>query len=280
MSAALIAGVLAAVAYGSGSVLQAAATRRSSGLRVLAQPLYLLGLGLDLVGWLLSLLALRSLPLFAVESLLSGSLAVTVVLARVVLGVRLRRVDVAAVVLVVAALAVLAVAAGEQPAGSPPGGFTRALLVIAVVLVLVTVVAYRSWGATVLAVIAGLGYAGAALAARGAHGIGAGGGGAAGSDANGAGALWQVVTQPLALVIVLCGGVAALAYVRAVEHGAVGPVTALVAVVEVVVPGVVGVAALGDGVRAGWAPVSVLAVCVALVGCVVLANSPGQRAAA
>lgn len=264
MSAALIAGVLAAVAYGSGSVLQAAATRRSSGLRVLVQPLYLLGLGLDLVGWLLSLLALRSLPLFAVESLLSGSLAVTVVLARVVLGVRLRRVDVASVVLVVAALAVLAVAAGEQPAGSPPGGFTRALLVAAVVLALLMALAYRTWGPTVLAVIAGLGYAGAALAARGAHGTGT---------------LEQIVTQPLALVIVLCGGVAALAYVRAVEHGAVGPVTALVAVVEVVVPGAVGVAVLGDGVRAGWGPAAVLAVVVALAGCVVLANSPGQRAA-
>ena len=91
MTLGLLAALAAAVGYGSGSVLQASATRHRSGLRVLLQPLYLAGLVLDLLGWLLSLVALRSLPLFAVQSLLAGSLVVTVVLARVMLGVRLQR---------------------------------------------------------------------------------------------------------------------------------------------------------------------------------------------
>jgi hypothetical protein len=265
MTLALVAAVGAAIGYGAGSVLQAAATRRKSGLRVLAEPLYLIGVALDLLGWLASLVALRSLPLFAVQSLLAGSLVTTVVLARIVLGVRMRPTDRVAVVAVTGALAVLALAAGEQPAGAPPAGFTGAVVAGACVLAVVAAVAYRSGGATVLAALGGLGFSGAALAARGAHG---------GADG------WHVVLQPLAVAVVLCGVAGALAYVRALERGAVGPATALVAVIEVVVPGVVGVAVLGDSVRAGWPLAAIVATVVALAGCVVLAGSPGQRAAA
>ncbi len=265
MTLGLLAAVVAAVGYGSGSVLQAAATRRGSGLRIVLQPLYLAGLALDLLGWLLSLVALRSLPLFAVQSLLAGSLVVTVLLARVMLGVRLRTADRVAVVAVVGALTVLALAAGEQPAAAPPGGFTSIVLGAAVVLAVGVAMAHRSGGAVLLATLGGLGYSGAALAARAAHGGTTG---------------WQVLLQPLALAIAVFGAAGALAFVRALESGAVGPAMALISVVEVVVPGAVGLAVLGDGVRSGWGVPAVAAVVVALAGCVVLAGSPGERATA
>lgn len=265
MTLGLLAALAAAVGYGSGSVLQASATRHRSGLRVLLQPLYLAGLVLDLLGWLLSLVALRSLPLFAVQSLLAGSLVVTVVLARVMLGVRLRTADRVAVVAVVGALTVLALAAGEQPATAPPSGFTGTVLAAAVVLAIGVAVAHRAGGAVLLATLGGLGYSGAALAARGAHGGTSG---------------WQVLLQPLALAIAVFGVAGALAFVRSLETGAVGPAMALISVIEVVVPGAVGVLVLGDGFRSGWAVPTAAAVVVALAGCVVLAGSPGQRATA
>jgi len=70
-----------------------------------------------------------------------------------------------------------------------------------------------------------------------------------------------------------------LAYLRALERGPAGGVAALSSVVEVLVPGVVGVAVLGDTVRAGWAVPVALAVVAAVAGCVVLARSPASVAA-
>lgn len=84
----------AALCYGIGSVLQADAARRtaaSAGLdpRLLARLLrsgrYLVGVGADGAGFLLSLLAVRTLPLFVVQSVVASFLAVTAVLAAVLL---------------------------------------------------------------------------------------------------------------------------------------------------------------------------------------------------
>lgn len=264
MILALAAAVAAAVGYGVSTVMQAVATRRASGLAAVRQPLVLGGFAIDGVAWLLSLLALDHLPLFVVQAVLASSLVVVVLLAARVLGARLRRVDRGAIGVTVAALVVLAAGAGEQPAPPPPAGFTPAMLVAAGALALATLAAYRSGHPLLLAVLGGLGYSGAAVAARGAHA---------------SGGLLDTVWQPLALVIVVCGAVGALAYLRALERGPVGAVAAVVSVLEVVVPGAVGVLVLADTVRAGWAVPVLLAVAAAVAACGVLALSPANEAA-
>ncbi|WP_327009962.1 hypothetical protein OHA72_23640 [Dactylosporangium sp. NBC_01737] len=110
-----------AVGYGIASVLQAAGAQQGEGmLRTLRAPAYLGGVTLDLLAWLASLAALRTLPVYQVQAVLAGSLAVTVVVARFALAARLRTVDVAAVAVTVAALALLAAAAGRRTRRSPP----------------------------------------------------------------------------------------------------------------------------------------------------------------
>lgn len=264
MILALAAAVGAAVGYGVSTVMQAVATRRASGLAAVRQPLVLGGFAIDGASWLLSLLALDHLPLFVVQAVLASSLVVVVLLAARVLGARLRRVDRGAMGVTIAALVVLAAGAGEQPAPPPPAGFTPVMLAAAGVLALATVAAYRSGPPVLLAVLGGLGYSGAAVAARGAHA---------------SGGLLDTIWQPLALVIVACGAVGALAYLRALERGPVGAVAAVVSVLEVLVPGAVGVLVLDDTVRAGWAVPVLLAVAAAVVACGVLALSPANEAA-
>jgi hypothetical protein len=106
---------MGATGYGIASVLQAIGARRGSGtLRTLRDPAYLGGLGLDLLAWLASPVALRTLPVYQVQAVLAGSLAITVAVARIVLAARLRAVDVAAVAVTVVALAALAVSSGPQ----------------------------------------------------------------------------------------------------------------------------------------------------------------------
>ncbi|MBO9570085.1 MAG: hypothetical protein J7503_14860 [Cellulomonas iranensis] len=264
MVLALLAATVAAVGYGVSTVMQAVATRRAQGLTALRQPLVVGALVVDGAAWLLSLVALDRLPLFVVQALLASSVVVVVLLARTVLGAPTRGRDVGAIVAVVGALVVLAAGSGEQPAVTPPSGFTTGMLVASGVLVAATVAAYARGGALLLATLGGLGYSGAAIAARGAHA---------------SGGLLDTVLQPLAIAIVACGAVGVLAYLRALERGSAGSMAAVLSVTEVVVPGAVGVAVLGDTVRAGWAVPVVAALVLAIAACVVLATSPASVAA-
>ena len=78
----------AAICYGVASILQALAARRSAAvegldprllLRLLHSWQYLVGLALDGLAFLLSIAALRSLPLFAVQAIVASFLAITAV---------------------------------------------------------------------------------------------------------------------------------------------------------------------------------------------------------
>jgi hypothetical protein len=260
MTLALVAALVGMVGYGVGSVLQALGAARASGPAVLRHPAYLAGLGCDAVAWVASLVALRYLPLFVVQSLLAGSLGVTVLLGRVVLRTRLRARDGAAVAVVAVALAVIAGAAGTQSAQPAPAGFTVAMLLTLLGTVVVGAALYGRSGSLPLAALAGAAFSGAALCARAMPGpIG-----------------WALLVEPLALGVVAFGVVGAVAYARSLERGPVGPATAVLWVIEVVVPGAVGLAVLGDTVRAGWALPAGLAVVAACAACVVLAG--GQPA--
>ncbi|MEZ0448777.1 hypothetical protein [Cellulomonas sp. ICMP 17802] len=264
MTLAVLAAVVASIAYGVSTIMQAVATRRTAGLAVVRQPLVIAAFAVDVLAWLLSLVALHRLPLFVVQAIIASSLVVVVVLARVVLGTRMRPVDRVAVVVVVAALVVLSLAGGDQPAVTPPDGFVPTMLVVSVVLAGAFAAAYRHGPPLLLATIAGLGYSAAAIAARAAHA---------------SGGLVDTVLQPLVLVIVVTGVVAALAYLRALERGPVGAAAATVSVLEVVVPGIVGMVVLGDVVRHGWDVAAVVGIAAALAGCIALATSPANAAA-
>jgi hypothetical protein len=117
----LLGALLAALAYGAATVLQAVAVRRVARLPT-GTPLlrrartgwpYAVGLALDGLGFLASVAALRTLPLFLVESAVAASVAVTAVLSVLLLHVRLGAAEVVALAVVGVGLAGLAFAAAE-----------------------------------------------------------------------------------------------------------------------------------------------------------------------
>jgi drug/metabolite transporter (DMT)-like permease len=243
-----------ALGYGAGSVLQARAAARAHGPVVLIHRAYLAGLGCDAVAWLCSLLALRTLPLFTVQATLAGSVAVTVVLGHFTLNDPLRRRDVLATAAVVASIVVVVAAAGRQSSAMAPTWFLAATVSAAPVLALVLVGVYRQ-GTLVLATVAGVAYSGAAVCARSLADVHLGPG---------------LLLRPLAWALVGFGLLGALAYARSLERGPVGPATAVLWLVEVIVPGALGVAVLGDRVRPGWAAPAGMAVVVAVLACVAM----------
>ncbi|MFI5954023.1 hypothetical protein [Cryptosporangium sp. NPDC051539] len=295
--------VAAAVAYGAASLLQAVGARRArSALVVWREPAYLAGLGLDAIAWLMSLVALRTLPIYLVQTVLAGSLAVTAVGARMVLGARLRRVDVGAIAVTVAALGLLAATSGTQSGDtfSRPAAF--ALAAASVVLALAgwaaaaaaarprPAVAARPRPAT--AARPGPADGAARPRSAGADGeVTAGAGGAAATCAALAGAgfggaaiavrglrfegNWPA--EPALWALVVFGVAGALLYAVALEHGDVARVTAVLWTVEVIVPSIAGFAWLGDTVRPGWAPAAAAGFALAIGAALVLARSPAQE---
>lgn len=263
MIAGLLAAAAGAVLYGIGSVLQAVGVRQSSGrgrgtVGAVLQFAYIAGLGCDLTAWVVSLVALRRLPVFVVQALLAGSLAVTAILAAATVGTALGRTDWYAIVAVVGALAVVGASGGVGRAPVPSAAIVIGL-VTAVLVVAVAVAAACRWASPpVTAALAGLAYGGAALAAR---------------VVPPAGHLAGYLGQPLAWAIVGFALIGTYAYAFSLEHGDVGVVTAALWVLELIVPGVIGVVLLGDRVRPGWTMPAVVASAVAVGATIILARS-------
>ncbi|MBB2987774.1 hypothetical protein [Terracoccus luteus] len=273
----LLAVVLSALAYGSATVLQAVGVRalartprRPLGAWLTAGRWYVVGLVLDLGGFLASVVALRTLPLFVVESAVASSVAVTAVLSSLVLGQRLVACERLMLLVVLVGLVGLAVGAEPGPGLRPPAVTTllvaSVLVVAALVVVALRVPREGRVGLVVLSAAAGLGFGGVGVAARVLVWPTAEGGVA--------GQVAHLVTDPVLLALVAHGILATVAYALALERGSATTVAAVTFAVETVVPSAVGLVWLGDAVRpgGGWVAVVTLGFAATLGGAVGLAG--------
>ncbi|MEU5421519.1 hypothetical protein ACFY1P_27580 [Streptomyces sp. NPDC001407] len=259
-----------AVCFGTASVLQAVAARASapgsgSGvdpmllLRVLRQWRYLAGLALDGLGFLLELVALRSLPIYAVGAALAASLAVTAVVASRVLGVRLSGVEWAAVCVVCGGLAMLGLASGAEGHRTGSTALRVGTLAVAAAVLGLGALAGRLPGrsrAAALGLGAGIGFGVVEVAVRLVDDFSVRG----------------VLTNPAAYALILGGGAAFMLLTSALQRGSVTAATAGMVLGETLGPAVVGVAWLGDGTRSGLEPLAVAGFVLAVLGALTLAR--------
>ncbi len=256
------------VCYGTATVLQAAATRSvdagsDSGvdpallLRALRQWRYLVGVGLDGLGFLLQIAALRLVPIYVVAAAIAASLAVTAIVAAWVLSTRLSTMEWAAVAVVCASLAMLGVAAGPEGSGHGPPGLGWALLVVAAVVFVAGAAAGRLGDrsrALVLGLGAGAGFGVDEIAVRLIDTI----------DPTKA----SFYANPAVYALVAGGAAGFLLLTSALSRGSVTTAVAGMVIGETVGPALVGVAWLGDKTRdgLGWMVVTgfVIAVAAAL----------------
>lgn len=265
----LVGALAAALCYGVASIMQAVAASRTETtaaldprllVRLAGQWLYVGGVAIDGLGFLCSLVAFRSLPLFLVESALAASIGVTAALSALVLHVKLARVEVVALVGLTIGLVLLAVSAlpGSSTVLSETGQWII-LAGLALVLVAAGLVAklggrYVGVG---LAAVAGLSFSGLGLAAR---------------------AMvipdpwWHLVGEPLAWAVAGYGLVGMLLFTSALQRGSVTTVTALTFGIETTVPTLLGLLFLGDKARPGFAVPAALGFVLAVVGSLALAR--------
>lgn len=259
----------AAVCFGTASVLQAVAARAAepgtgSGvdtallLRALRQWRYLAGLGLDGVGFILQIIALRHIPIYAVGAALAASLAVTAVVAARLLRVRLSRTEWGAVAVVCVGLVMLGLASGEEGTLEGSLALKLGLLAVAGLVLLVGAVAGglpdRSRALT-LGLAAGTGFGVVEVAVRLIDDISL-----------------STLANPALYALLLGGGSAFLLLTSALQRGSVTAATAGMVLGETIGPAVAGVAWLGDRTRDGLTWLAVTGFAVAVAGALALAR--------
>lgn len=277
MNLALVAVFASAAATGTATVLQARAARQvptadrlDAGLlvRLVRNRTYLVALVFLATGFALSILALRSLPLFIVQAGRASSLGVTAVLAVVLLKSRLRAPEVVAVLVVAAGLVSLALSAGPERAAAVGIGVRVGLLVAALaVALLAAVVTRRTSGRTsgvLIAFLAGLCFGILALGARILRGF----------------APPVLLTDPAAYAMAVVGLLGLLLSVTALQRAAVVTVTATMVGTETVVGAALGLILCGDEPGPGRTPYAVAGFGLALAGALALARfgSPAEEA--
>jgi drug/metabolite transporter (DMT)-like permease len=253
-----------ALSFAVGSVLQkvGAPPQDALGLRrlvrhILTSRVYLLGTGLDLLGFVLTAVAARLMPLFAVEGILSTSVGITAVLAAWLLGERLGVAGKVAVSLMVAGLVLLSVTAAPETGGTL--GLPLIVLAAGGIALLGFVAAYdriaRSRATpAVLAVVAGVAFGVWAAVPRLTHD---------GPAANAVGAVFVVIGL--------------IAYSAALRRGTTVSMMAITVAAESVLPALCGLA-VGDRARPGAAGGAiagyVLAVASAIAIAIISRESP------
>jgi drug/metabolite transporter (DMT)-like permease len=258
--------VIATVLNSIAGLMQSNATRHVTRHRSLAtQPWYVAGLVVDGGGWVCTVLALRHLPVFVVQAVQGGAIALTAIGARLIWGSTLRTIDRVAVGACVAGLVLVSASAGGgRPATT--AWVSTLVLVPACAALVVALLALRSSGrAWPLAVIAGLGFGATSLAVR------------AVDLPAGDGVVPGLLAHPATYLVVAFWVLGLIGYSRALELSSLAQVTAVMLVTEVIAPGFIGIALLGDSVRAGWWCPMLTGLGIAVAGIAMLAGSPTQQ---
>ncbi|MFW0797601.1 hypothetical protein AAFP30_27615 [Gordonia sp. CPCC 205515] len=271
----ILAAVLAALSYGTASVLQArgaqsverheaAAPTLRSTITAMLTASFLAGMALDAVGFTGSMVSARLIPLFLSQTIISANLAVTAVLAVVVLHTRLSRRDWTAIGVVVVALVVLSFTAGDEGHEGDHYRLGWMCLLAALGLFAVAHLLIRQYGdriAIIAGLIGGVLFGMLAIAVRIVPGI----------DPFDPAA---VLTSAAFYAILVGGGGGFYLFTIALQTGSVQGASAAIVVGETVIPGVVGILVLGDTTRPGWGIVALIAFIAAVAGAVTVASSP------
>ncbi|MEI2712708.1 MAG: hypothetical protein V9G04_05270 [Nocardioides sp.] len=266
--AGLAAALGAALVYGIGAIVQARAVRTlPSGTDDLVafvrdgvrQPLIWLTLAMYGLGFALHAVSIWLLPLYLSQAGIAMSLPVTALCAGLI-SERVATGQWGALLLVVGGIAMLSLGAGSAGSTDMSWSYGAACLAGSVLLGILTLSGVVKSGAG-LGLLAGLGYAGVAIAVRGLE--------AWPLDAGG---------YLAAIAAVLFGVFAFWAYSRGLDNADVSVSTATMVVGETVGPALVGVLWLGDGIRDGWTPWVVIGLIVAMLGSITVGHGAEERA--
>ncbi len=264
-------------AYGVANLLQSHAATRTTEhaslhpkllLRLAGHRTYVLGIGCQILGFVLAFFARKDLPLFLVQASVAAGLGVTVVLGVLFVHWRLPRAEIALLGVLFGGVAALVFAAA--PAPSLPGGplLTVGLVAALAGIALAGAFAARMRGvpaSVVLGSLAGLNFGAAAIASRPLANVGA---------------LATFASDPLLYLLVAHSLVGQLLLALAMQRGSTTAAVAAMDAATAVPAAIVGLTLLGDKIvpGRGWiAVIGFLATLGAVAGITRFAEPQPQR---
>ena len=265
---ALLCALATTLCYGVSTVLQAIGARReaqSHGLdpallaRLVKQGPFMAGLALDVAAVGFTIVALRHLPLFAVQSAIAASVAVTAIVASRVFGSRLGRGEWFAIGGIGVGLVLLAFSAGPEvpPHVSVAGRLVLLGVVVAVAVVSVPAARLRGrQGAMVLGALSGVAYGTANTALRVIQSFNP----------------TKLIVNPASYVALIGAAAGVLLIATALQRGSVTAATGALVVSETLLPSIYGAIVLGERPRPGWLPVALIGFVVTISAAVSLSR--------
>jgi hypothetical protein len=272
---AYLAAFATAVLYGVSAVIEDTAAKRvptsgaggrRSAVRATLSPVYLCGMVLSVAAWASALIALRSLPLFAVQSISASSIGVVVLITWIHKGHAPSRFEGALLVGVGIGLVALAVSATNGHALRTGWVFRWAIWAGVVAVVVMAIAASHvsgPRGTALLGGVSGLADSGLALCARAMHVH--------------RHHLIRLLTDPLALALIPFAVIGIVAFAAAMQRGAASAALACQQAVVTVVPSAIGLAVLGDRARSGFIPLTIAGFAMTVVSLLVLTLSSTHR---
>lgn len=218
---------------------------------------YLLGIGCQVLGYLLAVFARRDLPLFLVQASVAAGLGVTALLGVLVLKWRLPRAEVALLALLIVGVVALVLSAHPGPPHKVTGAVLMGLVAVLVLVPLAGLFAARLHGppgAVALGALAGVAFGAAAVASRPLVNLDS---------------LDQALSDPLLYLLVAHSIVGQLLFGLALQRGSTTSAVAAMDAAFAAPPAAVGLLLLGDRIEPGreWlAAVGFLVTLAAVVG--------------
>jgi hypothetical protein len=264
-------GVGCSICYGAATIFEQVAVKRhativsfkaSQLLKIVRQAPYILGTTLDLLGWLLFLLAARRLPLFLVLSFGALSLVVTVVLARAYLSIKISHSHKLAILSIIGGTFLLGIAARPSSVYIHTVNiyFRLAVEVFLIPVLIAGLLLLKSSKErhvpTFLALLAGLCFGATGILARVirfSH-----------IDE-------RFIFRPLFLSLVVYGIFGAIFLASALQRDNINRVNSLLFTSELTIPSVLGVIFLGDSVRHGLWPLMIIGLIASIIGTISIA---------
>lgn len=215
---------------------------------------YIGGVALDITGWLLTLYAVRYLPLFLVEAIIAANIVVTAFIEQLIRHQRLKPKSYLAIALIVAGLVVLALAASPEKA-APISGQVKSFIVLAPIPIGIAgyfLARKKNYVASIgLAVLSGLAFGGTSVVGR---------------IFRLSQPAWHTIYSPLIFALLANGILAILLFSIALQRSKATIINATMTVSQTLIPSIVGVTFLGDDARNGMWYLVVIGIGLALGG--------------
>jgi len=259
---ALAAAVGCAVCNGSAVILEkVGVNEQKNTYKLLGNAPYMLGIVLDIIGWLLTLAAVKVLPLFLVQSIIAANIVIAALLDQAILRRRLPRYGYRLIFIILLGLIVLAVTAAPTTTVIPitPLIYWSSALGLAGLGLLGALLSRKpaKTTAVALAVIAGVSFGAVSIIGRLLiTNI----------------AVAQLLYNPLMWILVAYSGLGMLLLTLGLRHATATTVNAVSVTFQTIAPTIIGLTLLGDTVRSGTWLLTVTALLATLAASLLLAS--------